>query len=1175
MTTPRPLLPLALSAIRPLAAALAIAAASAATPALADSQTIGGVEWSYTVDGGNATVTGANPAEGNLAIPDSLGGATVTAIAKEAFSGCSGLTGVELPAGLKDIGEFAFNGCTGLRDVAIPGNVLNIGQYAFAGCEGLTTLAIHEGVENIGGWAFNYCYGLTNVALPASLTNIGTWAFFFCTNLTSVTIPGGVTVIEYGVFAECQALASVVISEGVTNLQPCAFSDCSSLASLSIPDSVTSIGGSAFDGCTSLAALDVPGAWYGTTMLEAADVPEGCEVTYRGISPLAVATETLPKGRPGRAYETKLEASGGVAPYTWGFAVYEESAAANSFAETGTAQGWQGGDACWDLALPFEFPFFGNSYTNAKINSNGAISFGTDEFKRYYYDESTFMASPIIAVMWRDMETTSGDVYVDSGSDAVTVRWQGTYWAGGAVNFSATLAKDGTITLSYGAGNADGGGIGISAGDGTNYVLSAKHQSGSMENAQDIVFTPAGLPPGLTLGADGALAGTPEAAGTYSFTVLVTDAKGLSARKELSLEVEAPAPVEGVFARLAGTDELEAGEYVITGTKGGGREHYAMAAELGGTGTTFIRRYGDSAVAAEGEEEISDPPESIVWTLEEGAQGWTIRNAEAGYVAFKGSGNSATFTAAAGSNACWTVMAGGAEGLFAVENAAKPERVLQYNGTSGQERFACYTNWGSRTQGLAFWKKGGAAKHAIEIDPAIEHGTIATVPAGSAKPGTMVEVTATPDTDGDWQLTDVSVTYPTGETWSWSDTPFFFEMPDGDVFVTATFAEGGVPPPEEAFVFGGDETGTVGEVVRFTVAPKEEGAEFFLADFSVPEGSGLGLADVATDYPEVRFTPDKAGWFCFVFEVADEGGFGARCIEVKGGDDPGPGPGTELRITKMEVRGGTVTLGYAGEAKSVEGTDDLAAGDSWRTVAGAAIDAENKTATLPEGKRFLRLSMEEGGGEAEHRGVQLWEGGPFWAETNLGAEKPEDTGLYFWWGDTVGYRREGDAWVASDGSSTNFSFNENNTPTYGKSPAELLSGGWTTAEGVLAPTHDAAQVQWGGGWRMPTDQELYDLCYNKCDWTSTEQDGVKGYVVRGRGDFADASIFLPAGGNGYWTSLSYAGSYGYFWSSVPGSDKDSFLSCYLSFIWGNSHRTSSDGYRNFGFTVRPVRASAE
>lgn len=40
-------------------------------------------------------------------------------------------------------------------------------------------------------------------------------------------------------------------------------------------------------------------------------------------------------------------------------------------------------------------------------------------------------------------------------------------------------------------------------------------------------------------------------------------------------------------------------------------------------------------------------------------------------------------------------------------------------------------------------------------------------------------------------------------------------------------------------------------------------------------------------------------------------------------------------------------------------------------------------------------------------GVQLWEGGPYWAECNVGATKPEEYGYYFWWGDTVGYAREG------------------------------------------------------------------------------------------------------------------------------------------------------------------------
>ena len=67
--------------------------------------------------------------------------------------------------------------------------------------------------------------------------------------------------------------------------------------------------------------------------------------------------------------------------------------------------------------------------------------------------------------------------------------------------------------------------------------------------------------------------------------------------------------------------------------------------------------------------------------------------------------------------------------------------------------------------------------------------------------------------------------------------------------------------------------------------------------------------------------------------------------------------------------------------------------------------------------------------EEAHEKVQLWEGGPYWATTNVGAEEPWEYGYYFWWGDTVGYKRENGAWVASDGSSSDFSFSEGRTPT--------------------------------------------------------------------------------------------------------------------------------------------------
>ena len=197
--------------------------------------------------------------------------------------------------------------------------------------------------------------------------------------------------------------------------------------------------------------------------------------------------------------------------------------------------------------------------------------------------------------------------------------------------------------------------------------------------------------------------------------------------------------------------------------------------------------------------------------------------------------------------------------------------------------------------------------------------------------------------------------------------------------------------------------------------------------------------------------------------------------------------------------------------------------------------------------------------------VQLWEGGPYWADRNVGASRPEDYGLYFWWGDTVGYR------PSSDGT-FGFNFYYHNTAiyTYGKDEdSELQNAGWVTSDGVLAPAHDAAHVQWGGAWRMPTAQELHNLCYNNCDWTWTTMNGVNGYVVRGKGAYASNSIFLPAAGYGYMTSLYGADSLGDYWSSEPRRSG----TCVLGLCFGsNVHSPSSvRNYRYYGQPVRPVQ----
>ena len=203
-----------------------------------------------------------------------------------------------------------------------------------------------------------------------------------------------------------------------------------------------------------------------------------------------------------------------------------------------------------------------------------------------------------------------------------------------------------------------------------------------------------------------------------------------------------------------------------------------------------------------------------------------------------------------------------------------------------------------------------------------------------------------------------------------------------------------------------------------------------------------------------------------------------------------------------------------------------------------------------------------------HAKVQLWEGGPYWATTNIGAEEPWDYGYYFWGGDTIGYKWENGQWVATDGSVSGFSFEAGNTPTYNKSIDTLKSEGWITADGALAPDHDAAHVHWGGGWRMPTKQELDDLV-SKCNWKWTTVNSVQGWVITGKDS---ASIFLPCAGYGYGTSLSHAGSYGNYYSSVPYSGSNGYA-------WGlyfdsGDHATCYYD-RLSGRSVRPVQGFTE
>ena len=91
-------------------------------------------------------------------------------------------------------------------------------------CSGLTSLNLPDGITEIGDRAFYDCSGLTSLTLPAGITSIGRGAFNGCSGLTSLTLPDGVTSIYFDAFAGCSGLTSIyVYAEKVPKIDSKAF----------------------------------------------------------------------------------------------------------------------------------------------------------------------------------------------------------------------------------------------------------------------------------------------------------------------------------------------------------------------------------------------------------------------------------------------------------------------------------------------------------------------------------------------------------------------------------------------------------------------------------------------------------------------------------------------------------------------------------------------------------------------------------------------------------------------------------------------------------------------------------------------------------------------------------------------------------------------------------------
>ena len=168
-----------------------------------------------------------------------------------------------------------------------------------------------------------------------------------------------------------------------------------------------------------------------------------------------------------------------------------------------------------------------------------------------------------------------------------------------------------------------------------------------------------------------------------------------------------------------------------------------------------------------------------------------------------------------------------------------------------------------------------------------------------------------------------------------------------------------------------------------------------------------------------------------------------------------------------------------------------------------------------------------------------------WATCNIGATTPEEYGDHFAWGETE--------------PKETYTWNTYFDPFYTKYD--------TDGETTIGLSDDAAHVNWGGSWRIPTKAEWEEL-QTGCTWTWTadyEGTGVHGYIVKSNTN--NNSIFLPAAGFRRDSDFYFAGSNGNYWSS----SLDGHLPNYAYILdFASGYMYLNKYYRFDGQSVRPV-----
>lgn len=273
----------------------------------------------YTIVNGEVVISGYNGSETEISIPDTIKGYPVTAIAENAFNGCTDVAKFSIPASVKSIGanaflktkyyndkdnwennvlyiddalievdyklvgpcdikdgtrivaDYAFMLSNSVSSISIPSTTEYIGEAAFINCDKLTEINVNQNnpyFTSVDGVLFNkdvteliaYPNDASNTIYkaPDSVTSIGDKAFMYSLNVAQIGLPAGVETIGEYAFSYCKSLTNIKLPDNLKSLSDGIFDHCNSLKYIILPSKIDKINDNAFKWCSSLVSLSLP-----------------------------------------------------------------------------------------------------------------------------------------------------------------------------------------------------------------------------------------------------------------------------------------------------------------------------------------------------------------------------------------------------------------------------------------------------------------------------------------------------------------------------------------------------------------------------------------------------------------------------------------------------------------------------------------------------------------------------------------------------------------------------------------------------------------------------------------------------------------------------------------------------------------------------------------------------